>query len=172
MIWNIDTAHTTAAFKIRHMGISNVRGSFSGIAGTIETDELGRAIAIKASIPVETINTGNTDRDNHLKAADFFDVAQFPTIDFASTTVTPSNDGYTVEGQLTMHGVSKAIRFETEAGAPATDPFSNKKKLGGDATLELSRKDYGLTWNAPIEAGGVMVGDKVTIQLDVQAVEG
>lgn len=172
MQWMIDTAHTTAAFKVRHMGISNVRGSFSNVTGMVETDDAGRLVAVRATIPVDTVSTGNADRDGHLKSPDFFDAAQFPVIEFVSTSVAPAAEGYAVQGDLTLHGVTRSVTLNIEVSAPVTDPMSGKQRLGGETTLDISRKDFGLTWNAAIEAGGVMVGDKVSITLEVEAVQG
>lgn len=171
MNWTIDSAHSSASFKVRHMGISNVRGDFSDLRGAITLDEAGNLQSVRVSIPVDTVNTGNAGRDEHLKKADFFDAEQFPSIEFVSTDVTRSGEGYRVSGNLTMHGVTHAISFKAEVSQPITDPMSGKRKIGGEAALELSRKDYGLTWNAAIETGGVMVSDKVSINLEVQAVE-
>ncbi len=171
MKWNIDTAHSSAGFKVRHLGISNVRGEFSSVTGTVTTDESGQLTGIQASIPVASVNTGNEARDEHLRGADFFDAAQFPTIEFVGTSMTPSRSGHTVTGDLTMHGVTRSITFQAEVSEPVTDPVSGKHKLGGEASLTLSRKDYGLTWNAAIETGGVMVSDEVHITLELQAVE-
>lgn len=170
MNWNIDPAHTTAGFKVRHLGITNVRGSFKDVSGTIETDDQGQPISVKASIPVDTVNTGVTDRDAHLRSADFFDVAQFPTIEFVSTGVTAKGNGeYAIAGNLTMHGVTHPVVLNAEISAPATDPMSGGKKIGGEANLEINRKDYGLNWNVALEAGGFMVSDKVVIHLEVEA---
>lgn len=171
MHWNIDPAHTTASFKVRHLGITNVRGTFSDITGTAQTDEQGQLQSLHVLIPTATVNTGNTDRDAHLQSADFFDAAQFPNMEFTSTSITPGTDGYSIQGNLTIHGVTQPITFQAEVNGPAADPFSGVQKLGGEASLDISRKEYGLTWNAPIEAGGVLVSDKVTIQLEVEAVQ-
>lgn len=170
MNWTIDPAHTNAGFRVRHLGITNVRGSFSNVTGTIETDDQGVPTSVHASIPVSTVNTGNADRDAHLQSADFFDVAQFPNIEFVSTGVTATGGGeYAIAGNLTMHGVTHPVTLNAEVSAPTTDPFSGSKKIGAEASLELSRKDYGLTWNVALEAGGVMVSDKVVIHLEVEA---
>lgn len=172
MNWNIDTAHTTAGFKIRHLGITNVRGTFSGVTGSIITDDQGRPTSVQASIPADTVNTGVADRDNHLKSPDFFDVASHPTLEFVSTSVTPTGDGeYDIHGNLTMHGVTQPVTLKAEVTAPATDPFSGAKKIGGEANLEISRKEFGLTWNVALEAGGVLVADKVSIHLEIEAVQ-
>ena len=171
MNWNIDPAHTTASFKVRHLGITNVRGTFSNISGTAQTDEQGQLQSLHVLIPTATVNTGNTDRDTHLQSADFFDAAQFPNMEFTSTSITRSADGYSIQGNLSIHGVTQPVTFQAEVNGPAADPFSGTPKLGGEASLELSRKDYGLTWNVAVEAGGVLVSDKVTIHLEVEAVQ-
>lgn len=171
MNWNIDPAHTTASFKVRHLGLTTVRGTFSGITGSAQTDDQNHLHSLHVQIPTATVNTGNADRDAHLQSADFFDAAQFPNLEFTSTSITRSGDGYTIQGNLTIHGVTRPVTFQAEVNGPATDPFSGTPKLGGEASLELSRKDYGLTWNVAVEAGGVLVSDKVTIHLEVEAVQ-
>ncbi|GAA5502414.1 protein YceI [Deinococcus xinjiangensis] len=172
MQWNIDPAHTNATFKIRHLGISNVRGSIKDVTGTIETDDAGQPTSVRASLPVSTIDTGSADRDNHLKSADFFDAAQFPNIEFVSTGITKKGDGeYAIAGNLTMHGVTRPVTLDAEISPPATDPFSGTQKIGGEAEVKLNRKDFGLEWNVALEAGGVLVGDTVTIRLEVQAAQ-
>lgn len=165
MNWNIDSAHSVATFKIRHLGISNVRGSFSNLSGNIETDDAGRIVSVKASIPVDTVNTNQADRDGHLKQGDFFDVAQYPTMEFVSTSVSGSGSDYTIEGNLTMRGVTKPITLTAEVNAPVADPNSGKQKIGGEANVDINRKDFGIT------TGGPMLGDKVSITLEIQAAE-
>lgn len=168
MNWTIDTAHSIATFKVRHLGISNVRGTVQGVSGTVETDAQGAPTSVRASLPVSTLSTGNADRDAHLQSAEFFDAAQFPTIEFVSTAVAPSGDGYDITGDLTMHGVTLPVVLKTELSAPAADPFSGAQKMGAEAEVTIHRKDFGLTWNVGLEAGGVLVADKVVINLEIQ----
>lgn len=171
MHWNIDPAHTTASFKVRHLGITNVRGTFSDISGSAQTNDQGQLESLHVLIPVNTVNTGNADRDAHLQSPDFFNAPQHPNLEFTSTSITPSGEGYTVQGHLTINGVTQPISFQAEVNGPVKDPFSGQQKLGGEATLELNRKDYGLTWNVAVETGGLLVSDKVSIRLEVEAVE-
>jgi len=171
--WNIDPAHTTAEFKVRHMMITNVRGQFSRITGMVTLDESDVTKSrVEASIDAASINTREPDRDMHLKSADFFDVEKFPTLTFASTHVTPSGDGeLEVEGDLTIHGVTRKVAFGVEGPTPpGKDPWGNTR-MGLSATTKINRKDFGLTWNTALETGGILVGDEVTITLDVEAVK-
>ena len=171
--WNIDPAHTVAEFKVKHMMISNVKGQFSNVSGVLSLDEEDITEAhIEATIEVNSINTQNADRDAHLKSADFFDVEKFPSLTFASTRVTrKGDDELSVEGDLTIHGVTRKVVFQVEGPtASSKDPWGNTR-VGLSATAKINRKDFGLTWNAALEAGGVLVGEDVTITLDVQAVK-
>jgi len=171
--WNIDPVHTTAEFKVKHMMISNVKGQFAAVTGVLTLDEGDVTNSrVEASIEAASINTHDADRDAHLKSADFFDVAKFPTLSFASTRVTPAGEGeLAAEGDLTIRGVTRKVVFSVEGlSAPATDPWGNIR-IGLSATTKINRKDFGLTWNAALELGGVLVGDEVTITLDVQALK-
>jgi polyisoprenoid-binding protein YceI len=171
--WNIDPVHTTAEFKVKHMMISNVKGQFTGVSGTLSLNEEDLTNSrIEATIDAATINTREPQRDAHLKSADFFDVEQFPTLSFKATRITRGADGeLAVEGELTLHGVSRNVVFAVEGPtAPGKDPWGNTR-IGLSATTKINRKDYGLTWNAALEAGGILVGEDVTITLDVQFVK-
>lgn len=170
--WNLDPVHSVAEFKVKHMMISNVKGQFTGIKGSLDLDEANVANSkVEAAIDASTINTREAQRDAHLKSADFFDVEKFPTLEFRSTGVSPSGDGLTVTGDLTIHGVTKTVTFEVEGPtAPAKDPWGNTR-IGLSAVTKIHRKDFGLTWNAALETGGILVGDDVTITLDVQFVK-
>jgi polyisoprenoid-binding protein YceI len=171
--WNLDPAHSPAEFKVKHMMISNVKGNFSGISGVLQLDagDITRS-SIEASIPVATVNTGDAQRDGHLKSADFFDAERFPAMTFKSTAVQRIGEGeLAVTGNLTLHGVTRAVTFAVEGPTePAKDPWGNMR-VGLSATTKINRKDFGLTWNAALEAGGVLVGDDVTIMLDVQFIK-
>ncbi|WP_424949698.1 YceI family protein [Deinococcus sp.] len=173
MNWNIDPAHTTASFTVRHLAITNVRGSFSNVSGSITTDDAGRPTQITASIPVDTITTGQPDRDGHLKSPDFFNATDHSHITFEGGDVKDIGGGeYDIGGTLTMHGESRPVTLRTEVSAPVTDPMSGGRKIGAEATVQLSRKDFGLTWNVALEAGGVMVSDTVKVHLEIQAAQG
>lgn len=171
--WNIDAAHSVAEFKVKHMMISNVKGQFTGLTGKLTLDDTDIANSkVEATIDAASIATGDGQRDAHLKSADFFDVEKFPTLAFTSAKVERSGDGeLTLEGELTIHGVTRKVKFAVEGPtAPGKDPWGNTR-IGVSATTKINRKDYGLTWNAALETGGILVGEEVTITLDVQFVK-
>lgn len=171
--WNLDPAHSVVEFKVKHMMISNVKGQFVKVTGVLILDESDLTkSSVVASIDLDSIGTNNAQRDGHLKSADFFDVEKFPTMTFKSTGVKVANIGEgTVEGDLTIKGIAQKVVFSVEGPtAPAKDPWGNLR-VAVSATTKISRKDFGLTWNAPLETGGVLVGDEVTITLDVQFVQ-
>ncbi|HEU5092970.1 MAG TPA: YceI family protein [Nitrospira sp.] len=171
--WNIDPVHTTAEFKVRHMMITNVKGQFSGVTGVLTLDEQDVTKSrVETSIEAASINTREADRDTHLKSADFLDVEKFPTLTFASTRITRTGEGeLDVEGDLMIHGVTRKVVFAVEGPtAPGKDPWGNTR-IGWTATTKINRKDFGLTWNAALETGGILVGDEVTLTLDVEAVK-
>ncbi len=171
--WNIDPVHTVAEFKVKHMMISNVKGQFTGIKGVLAIDEAALTDShIEASIDAASINTCEAQRDTHLKSADFFDVEKFPTLSFKSTRINRIKDGeLTVAGDLTIHGVTRNVVFNVEGPtAPGKDPWGNTR-MGLAATTKINRKDFGLAWNAALETGGILVGEEVTITLDVQFIK-
>ncbi len=171
--WTIDPVHSVAEFKVKHMMISNVKGQFTGVSGTLTLDEADLTRSrVEATIDAASINTRDAQRDAHLKSADFFDVEKFPTLAFSSTRVTRTSDGeLEVAGDLTMHGVTRPVVFAVEGPTPpAKDPWGNTR-IGLSATTRINRRDFGLTWNAALEAGGFLVGDEVTITLDLQFVK-
>ena len=171
--WNIDPAHTTAEFKVRHMMITNVKGQFSGITGVLTLNEQDVTKSrVETSIEAASINTREVDRDTHLKSTDFLDVEKFPTLTFVSTRITPRGENeLQVEGDLTIHGITKTVVFTVDGPTPpGKDPWGNMR-IGWSATTKISRKDFGLNWNAALETGGILVGDEVTITLDVEAVK-
>jgi polyisoprenoid-binding protein YceI len=171
--WNIDPAHSHAEFKVRHMMISNVKGTFSGLSGVFTLDETDPAgSSVTASIPVATLTTGDPQRDGHLKSPDFFDAEKFPTLTFKSFTVDRVEKGeYTVSGELTIHGVTKTVSFDVEGPTPpGKDPWGNTR-IGLSATTKINRKDFGLSWNSSLETGGVLVGEEVHISLEVQFIK-
>jgi polyisoprenoid-binding protein YceI len=171
--WQIDPAHTNVEFSVRHMMISNVKGQFQKTSGTITINGSDPTSAkIDATIDATSINTRVEKRDAHLKSPAFLDVDKFPTISFKSTKVEADGPGkWKVTGDLTLHGVTKPVLLEVEGtGTPITDPMGNTR-AGASATTKISRKDFGLTWNQPLETGGVMVGDEVAISIDVEAIK-
>ena len=168
--YTIDPAHSSAQFSVRHMMISNVRGEFGKVSGTIVYNPKDvSASRIDTVIDVASINTREPDRDAHLKSPDFFNVAEFPTMTFQSTDIRKTGDGLEVRGNLTIRGVAREVVLQVEDLQNETkDPWGNLR-IGASATTKLSRKDWGLEWNQVLEAGGVMVGNEVKITLDVQA---
>lgn len=171
--WNIDPAHSAAEFKVKHMMISNVKGHFAKIAGTLTLDEsdLSRS-RVEAVIEAASLETRDAQRDAHLKSAEFFDVEKFPSLSFQSTGISLVKDGeLAIEGELTIRDVTRKVVFSVEGPTPpAKDPWGNTR-VGVSATSRISRKDFGLTWNAALESGGLLVGDEVTITLDVQFIK-
>jgi len=171
--WNLDPVHSVAEFKVKHMMISNVKGQFPKVTGklTLDESELTKS-QVEATIEAASIETRDPQRNAHLKSADFLDVEKFPTLSFKSTGVRRIGDGeLAVEGDLTIHGVTRKVVFSVEGPTPpAKDPWGNAR-IAVSATTKISRKDFGLTWNAALETGGILVGDEVTITLDVQFVK-
>jgi polyisoprenoid-binding protein YceI len=168
--YEIDSGHTAAGFAVKHLMVSTVRGHFSNVKGTIHFDPKNPAAdTVEATIDASTVSTDNAQRDTHLKSPDFFDVAKFPTITFKSTHVAAAGaDKLKVTGDFTMHGVTKSVVLDVEGPSKeAKDPWGNVKS-GATATTKISRKDFGLVWNKALESGGVVVGDEVTITLDIE----
>lgn len=171
--WNIDPVHSAAEFKVKHMMVSNVKGHFDKVSGVLVLDDSDVTKShVEATIDATSINTRDAQRDAHLKSADFFDVEKHPTLTFKSTGITQAAPGeLTVSGDLAIHGVTRKEVFAVEGPtAPAKDPWGNTR-VGLSATTKISRKDFGLTWNAALETGGILVGDEITITLDVQFVK-
>jgi polyisoprenoid-binding protein YceI len=171
--WNIDSTHSVVEFKVRHMMISNLKGQFTGVTGTLSLDEddLTKS-SVEAAIEIASIHTRDEGRDAHLKGADFFDAEQFPAMQLKSTHIALKSDGeLVVTGDLTIKGETRSVQFEVEGPSAATrDPWGNTR-IGVAAATKINRKDFGLTWNAALEAGGVMVGEDITITLDLQFVK-
>jgi polyisoprenoid-binding protein YceI len=171
--WQIDPAHSTASFSIRHMMISNVRGEFGKVTGSVNWDEADvTKSTAEATIDTTTINTHEPKRDQHLKSPDFFDVAKYPTITFKSKSVKKAGaDRLTITGDLTMHGVTKPVTLEaTYTNDELKDPWGNTRR-GASARTKLNRKDFDLKWNQTLESGGVLVGDEVDITLDLELIK-
>ncbi|NVJ27419.1 MULTISPECIES: YceI family protein [Myxococcus] len=167
--WDIDSAHSGADFSVKHMMVTNVKGAFSNVKGTINLDDKDvTKSTVDATIDATTINTGVAKRDEHLKAPDFFDTAKYPTITFKSTKVEAAGEGkLKVTGNLTMHGVTKPVVLDVTGPAKeAKDPWGNIR-TGVSATTKLNRKDFGLSYNQALETGGVAVGEEVTVNLDL-----
>ena len=168
--WKIDSSHSSVQFSVRHMMISNVRGEFGNLSGALSVDDADLTkSSITAEVDATTINTRDGKRDEHLKSPDFFDVAKFPKLSFKSTKVEKAGAQLKVTGDMTMHGVTKPVVLMVDAPAGTVkDPWGNVKR-GFSATAKVNRKDFGLTWNKALEAGGVAVGEEVTITIDIEA---
>jgi polyisoprenoid-binding protein YceI len=172
MRWNIDGSHSTAEFSVRHLMITNVKGRFGTLSGTVDYDpEKPEASQIDVSIDATSIDTRDEKRDAHLRSPDFFDTEKFPSLTFKSTSVKKTDDGFAATGDLTIHGVTKPVTLEVETpSAPNKDPWGNTR-IGASATAKINRKDFGLNWNAALEAGGVLVGEHVKISIEVSLIQ-
>jgi polyisoprenoid-binding protein YceI len=171
--WNIDPAHSVAEFKVKHLMISNVKGHFSKISGKLTFDESNLANSrVEAVIEAGSIETRDAQRDAHLKSEDFLHAEKFPTLSFNSTGIRIVRDGeLALDGDLTIRGVTRKVAFDVEGPTPPMkDPWGNTR-VGISATTKINRKDFGLTWNAALEAGGIVVGEEVTITLEVEFVK-
>jgi polyisoprenoid-binding protein YceI len=168
--WNIDPAHTTVGFVARHLMITKVRGRFTGVSGTITVPEDRLQSSVEATIDLTTVDTGDHQRDGHLRSADFFDVERFPTMTFASTGVKDDGGDFVLLGDLTIRGVTRPIELALEFEGVSPDPWGGTR-AAFSASGEVSRKEWGLEWNVALETGGVVVGDKIKLELDVQAVK-
>ena len=171
--WNIDPVHSVAEFKVKHMMISNVKGAIKGITGDLTEHATDASLSsIEATLDVSTLSTGEAQRDGHLKSADFLEAEKYPTITFKSTKVErKASDEYAVTGDLTIHGVTKPVTLAVEGpSAPHKDPWGNTR-IGLSATTKINRKDFGLTWNATLETGGILVGEEVHITIDVEFIK-
>lgn len=169
--YTIDATHSSVEFSVRHMMVSNVKGSFQKVTGTAVYDPSNLAASkLDATIDVNTINTNEPKRDTHLKSADFFDAAKYPSMTLKSTKFTRSGDTLQVTGDLTIHGVTKPVTFTVETTPEVKDSYG-KTRLGASATAKISRKDFGLTWNQMLEAGGVAVSEEVKLALDIAFVK-
>ncbi|MGH2459464.1 MAG: YceI family protein [Chloroflexota bacterium] len=171
--YQIDPAHSVVEFSVKHMMFSTVKGTFTGVAGEIVFDpENPAASSVRATADVASVTTGDKNRDNHLRSPDFFDAASHPTLTLVSKSVEPTNHQgtYHVVADLTMHGVTKEIALEASHLGTGTDPWGGTR-AGFTATTTINRKDWGLNYNAPLEAGGVLVSDQVKISLDVESVK-
>ncbi|MEQ8674554.1 MAG: YceI family protein [Aggregatilineales bacterium] len=170
--WSFDPGHSNADFSVRHMMITNVRGGFKEVSGTIEYDPANPgASSVNATINAGSIWTGVADRDGHLRSGDFLDVENYPTITFVSTNVNVTGENKAeITGDLTVHGVTKSVVLNTELLGVTKNPFTGTETAGFTGTAKINREDFGLTWNQALEAGGVLVGKDINITLDVEAV--
>jgi polyisoprenoid-binding protein YceI len=167
--WAIDPAHSSVGFSVRHLMVSKVRGVFDSFGGTIIVDPDGTP-SVTALIDVASVNTGNAQRDGHVKSADFFDVEQYPVATFASTAVRSKGDTYVLDGNLTIKGVTRPVSLELEFNG--VSPGQDYGEVSGyEASIVLNRKDFGIDLDLPMETGGAVVGDKVTVTLGIEAVK-
>ena len=164
--WTLDNSHSEIGFTVRHAGISKVRGQFTDAAATLDLAENVTDSKVNASIKTASFDSGDANRDGHVRGEDFFDVETFPEISFISNTIVPKGGAYELQGDLTIKGITRPVVLETEFNGVAVDPFGNTR-AGLSAETTISRKDFGLTWNAVLEAGGVLVSDKVAINLEL-----
>ncbi len=168
--WEIDPVHSSAQFKVRHMMITDVKGELGKVTGTVNIDDRNLSKSTtEATIDTTTLNTREPSRDKHLKSPDFFDVEKYPAITFKSTSFKKTGDGkYTVAGDLTLHGVTKPVVLQVTAPEREVKDMRGTAKRGASASARINRKDFGLTWNKPLETGGVLVGDEVDIAIDLE----
>ena len=166
--WTIDPAHTVVSFSARHLMAAKVRGSFKTFSGSINIAESPESSSVAVSIDAGSIDTGVEDRDNHLRSPDFLDVESFESLEFVSSAVRPVAGGYEVDGNLTIRGTSRPVTLHMEYAGVMADPWGNEKAIFS-ANTSINREDFGLTWNAPLEAGGWLVGKEVQIEIEVQA---
>lgn len=168
--WEIDPIHSSAEFSVRHMMVSKVKGRFAKLSGTVTVAPDLLASSVEATIDAASVDTHDVNRDNHLRSADFFDVANYPSITFRSTEVKVGSKAHAVLGELTIHGVTRTVELDLEHNGVGPDPYGGLR-TGFSATTEINRKDFGLGWGAAIEGtGGAVVGDKVSIALEIEAV--
>ena len=173
--WAIDPVHSEVSFTVRHLMVSKVRGRFGSFSGELVTADDPLQSSVHASVDLASIDTGNADRDAHVRSADFFDVEQYPTLTYRSTGVRVVGDGqdgdrFVVDGDLTLHGVTKSVPLALEVnGFQAETPFGDTR-AGFSATAEINRSDFGIEFNAPLEGGGVVLANKIQIALEIEAI--
>jgi len=169
-VWHIDPSHSLAEFSVRHMMVTNVRGRFTGISGTIvDAGEDPIYSSVKSAIDVTTLVTGDPQRDEHLRSPDFFDVAKYPVISFESRKISGSREKFRITGDLSVHGVTREIVLDVTFNGTGTNPLG-KTVAGFTAETKINRKDFGLNWNMALEAGGFLVGDEAKILIEMEAV--
>jgi polyisoprenoid-binding protein YceI len=167
--WTIDPVHSDVSFTVRHMVVSKVRGNFERFSGELVTGESPLDSRVTAEIDLTSIDTGNEQRDAHIRSADFFEVETYPTMTYRSTAIRPDGDDFVVDGELTLKGVTREIPLRLELGGFGPDAYGGTR-AGFSATAEINRRDFGVNFNAALETGGAVVSDKVTIHLEIEAV--
>lgn len=172
-VWKIDTAHSSADFAVRHLMISNVKGRFPKVEGTVDYDGKDlKGLKVEADIDVSSVDTGEKARDEHLKSPDFFDAAKFPKMTFKSKKVKSQGKGkFAMTGDLTMKGVTKEVTLEVEGPSDEIKDMKGSQRFGASASTTINRKDFGITWNKAMDNGGSVVGDQVKISLEIEAVK-
>jgi polyisoprenoid-binding protein YceI len=169
-VWRIDPRHSVTEFSVRHMMLSRVRGQFTGLTGTIvDAADDPKYSSVKAAIDVTSLITGDPQRDEHLRSADFFDVANYPSITFDSRRISGSREHFAVTGDLTIHGQTREVTLDVTFNGVGTNPLG-QTVAGFTAETQINRKDFGLNWNVALEAGGVLVGDQARIEIELEAV--
>ena len=167
--WKADPVHSEIAFSVRHLMISKVRGRFTGYDVTIVTTEDPLASSVTATIDLASVDTGNEQRDNHLRSADFLEVERYPTMIYRSTAMRRADDSWIVDGELTLHGVTRHVPLAVDMNGFGPDPWGGQR-AGFSATAQINRRDFGIDLTVPLDGGGVGVGDKVSISIEIQAV--
>jgi len=168
--WTVDPGHSTVAFSVRHLMVAKVRGRFTDFSGTITVAEDALQSKVDAVVKMASVNTDDAGRDGHLRGDDFFATEQFPEMTLTTTAISAKGSDYVLHADLTIKGVTRAVEFSLEFEGVATDPWGNTK-AGFTAEAEINRKDWGLEWNVALEAGGVLVGEKVKITLEIEALK-
>ncbi|GAC1489287.1 MAG: YceI family protein [Pseudarthrobacter sp.] len=169
-VWTLDMSHSEIGFTVRHAGISKVRGRFTDASAEARVGESLADASLHAAVKTASFESGDANRDGHVKGPDFFDVEQFPEMTFRATSVEGDGEDYTLTGDLTIRGVTKPVEMEVEFTGVAVDPFG-ATRAGFSAETDISRKEFGLTWNAALEAGGLLVSDKVKINVEAALVK-
>jgi polyisoprenoid-binding protein YceI len=167
--WTIDPAHSQVGFSVRHLMVSKVKGSFKKFSGSVIVPEDASQTTIDVSIDMSSVDTGEENRDNHLRSGDFFSAETFPTMEFKATSVSKKGGDYALAGDLTIHGATKPVTLDVEFNGVGPDPWGGTR-AGFSAETEISRKEYGITFDMPLDGGGVTIGDKVKILLEIEAV--
>jgi polyisoprenoid-binding protein YceI len=169
-VWNLDMSHSEIGFTVRHAGISKVRGRFTDASAEARVGESLADSSLHATVKTASFESGDANRDGHVKGPDFFDVEEFPEMTFRATSVEGDGEDYTLTGDLTIRGITKPVELEVEFTGVAVDPFG-ATRAGFSAETDISRKEFGLTWNAALEAGGLLVSDKVKINVEAALVK-
>jgi polyisoprenoid-binding protein YceI len=167
--WKADPVHSEIAFSVRHLMVSKVRGRFTSYDVTIVTSEDPQGSSVAATVDLASIDTGNKTRDDHLRSADYFEVEKYPTMSYRSAGIRQTDDGWVVDGELTLHGVTRQVPLTVEVNGFAPDPWGGQR-TGFSATAQINRRDFGIDLTIPLDGGGVAVGDTVSISLEIEAV--